>query len=138
MRLETFDLVAHDFKLVRYAERANLMSGRAQCADHVVFRFPFIDFLHGVPFGRIRGHEQRIHEHQDAQASHRAIHLRRDGPNSACMVFAVKSTVKSLRSFRSEPTARRLCSRHRAIMSSSTASSVSWFSPVHCATSFLM
>ena len=35
-----------------------------------------------------------MHEHQDAQALHSAIHLRRDGPNSACIVLAVNSTVK--------------------------------------------
>src|SRR6202046_3963786 len=113
------------------------MSGRAQGAHHVVFCFPLMNLLHGIPAGRVRGHELGMHEYQDAQAPHNAIHLRRDGPNTACMVLPVSRTVKSLTSFRSDPTARRLCARQRVIMSSSTASSVSWFSPVHWATSFL-
>ena len=45
MRLEAFDLVAHGLEFVLHAERANLMSGRAQRAHDVVFGFPFIDFL---------------------------------------------------------------------------------------------
>ena len=57
--------------------------------------------------------------------------MRRDGPNSACMVFAVNRMVKLMTSFRSEPGARRLSSRQREVMLSRTASSVSWFSPVH-------
>src|SRR6476660_736901 len=113
------------------------MSGRAQGAHHVVFCFPLMNLLGRVPAGRVRGHKLGMHEYQDAQALHNAIHLRCDGPNSACMVLAVTRTVKSLRSFRSEPAARRLCARQRAIMSSSTASIMSWFSPVHLATSFL-
>ena len=64
-------------------------------------------------------------KHQDAKPFHSAIHLRRDEPNSACMVLAVSSTVKSMTNFCSGPTARRLSSRQRAIISSSTASSVS-------------
>src|SRR6516225_4053023 len=138
MRLETFDLVAHRLDFFLHAERTNFMAGSAQGAHDVVFRFPFIDLSRGVSIGRVRRHEVRMHEHEDAEASHSAIHLRLDGPNSACMVFAVNRTVKSITSFRSEPTARRSCSRQRAIMSSNTASSVSWFSPVQRATSCLM
>src|SRR5215831_20511041 len=138
MRLETFDLVAHWLDFLLHAERANFMAGRAQGAHDVIFCFPFIDFPRFVSVCRVRGHEVRMHEHQNAQASHSAIHLRRDGPNSACMVLAVNRMVKLTTSFRSEPGARRLSSRQREIMSSSTASSVSWFSPVHRATSCLM
>src|SRR5262249_21309685 len=125
MRLKAFDFVAHWLEFVRHAERVNLMSGRAQGAHDVVFCFPLMNLLRGVPAGRVWRHKLGMHEYQDAQAPHNAIHLRRDGPNSACMVLAVSRTVKSVRSFRSEPTARRLCARQRVIMSSSTASSVS-------------
>ena len=135
--LETFDLLAHRLDFLLRTERANIMAGRTQGAHDVVFCFPFVDLPRGVSVGGVRGHELRMHEHQNAQASHSAIHFRREGPNSACMVLAVNRTVKSATSFRSEPTARRLSSRQREIMSSSTASSVSWFSPVHRATSCL-
>src|SRR6185437_8500068 len=138
MRLELFDLVAHRFDFLLHAERANVMAGRAQGAHDVVFRFPLVDLPRGVSVGGVRGYEVRMHEHQYAQASHRAIHLRRDGPNSACMVLAVNRMVKLTTSFRSEPTTRRSSSRQREIMSSSTASSVSWFSPVQRATSCLI
>src|SRR6185369_9595904 len=121
--------------LLLHAERANIMAFLPQGADDVELGLPLIDLPRGVAVLGVRGHQVRTHQHQDAQASHSAIHFRRDGPNSACMVLAVSSTMKSIKSFRSEPTARRLCSRQRAIMSSSTASSVSWFSPVHRATS---
>src|SRR5262249_16361433 len=106
-------------------ERVNVMAGRAQGAHDVVFCFQLMLLLRGVPAGRIRGHKLGMHEYQDAQAPHNAIHLRRDGPNSACMVLAVSRTVKSVRSFRSEPTARSLCARHPLIMSSTTPSTVS-------------
>src|ERR1700747_2748913 len=138
MRLETFDLVAHRLDFLLHAERATVMAGRAQGAHDVVFCFPFIDLPRSVSFGRVWGHEVRMREHKHAQASHSAIHLRRDGPNSKCMVLAVNRTVKSITSLRSGPTARRSSSRQREIMSSSTASSVSWFSPVHRATSCLI
>src|SRR5471032_492420 len=138
VRLETFDLLAHRLDFLLRTERANIMAGRTQGAHDVVFCFPFVDLPRSVSVGGIRGHEVRMHEHQNAQASHSAIHFRREGPNRACMVLAVNSTVKSATSFRSEPTARRLSSRQRAIMSSSTALRVSWFSPVHRATSCLM
>ena len=49
-----------------------------------------------------------------------------------------QQTVNSIISFRSEPTARRFSSRHRTIMSSRSASSVSWYSPVHFETSSLI
>src|SRR5262249_39934124 len=137
-RLETLDLVAHRLDFLLHAERADVMAGRAQGAYDVVLCLPFIDFPHGVSVGGVRRHEVRMHEHQNAQASHSAIHWRSDGPNSACMVLAVNRMVKLITSFRSEPTARRSSSRQRKIMSSSTASSVSWFSPVHRATCCLI
>src|SRR4029078_8751054 len=121
---------------VAHAKWPYLVPGRAERAHDVVFGFPRVDFLLAVPLDRGRRHPVRVHEHKDAQAFHSAIHLRRDGPNSACMVLAVNSTVKSIRSWRSEPTARRLCSQQRVIMSSSTASRVSWFSPVQRETNF--
>ena len=138
MRLEAFDLVAHALS------SSSTPNGRTSCpAARSVLTMSYSVF-HSLtsctvyPLVESGGTSAGSIEHQDAQAFHSAIHLRRDGPNSACMVFAVNRTVKSISSFRSEPTARRSCSRHRAIMSSSTASSVSWFSPVHRATSFLM
>src|SRR6185503_1215946 len=138
MRLETFDLVAHRLDFLLHAEWVNFMASRTQGAHDVVFCFPFIDLPRGVSLGGVRGHEVRMHQHQNAQASHSAIHLRRDGPNSACMVLAVNNMVKLITSFCLEPAARRSSSRQREIMSSSTASSVSWFSPVHRATSCLI
>src|ERR1700679_2110013 len=138
MRLETLDLLANRLDFLLRAERANFMAGRAQGAHDVVFRFPFVDFPRGVSVGRVRRHEVRMHQHQNAHASHSAIHFRRDGPNNACMVLAVNRTMKSVRSFRSEPTTRRSSSRQRKIISSSTASSVNWFSPVQRAISCRM
>src|SRR5712671_4735599 len=122
----------------RTPEWPDLVPGSTQGGYNIVLGFPFIDLLLAVSFSRIRGYQIRVHEHQDAKPFHSAIHLRRDGPNSACIVLAVKSTTNSIISTRSGPTARRLSSRHRATMSSSTASSVSWYSPVHFATSCLI
>src|ERR1700691_4222493 len=106
-----------------HAERTHLVPGGAQRGHHVVFGFPDVDFLFGVPLARFRRNQFRVHQHQDAQPFHSAIHLR-DEPNSACMVLAVNSTVNSVSSLRSEPTARKSSSRHLWIMSSSTASKV--------------
>src|ERR1700691_3803419 len=108
-----------------HAERADVMTGAPQRAHDVIFCFPLVDFLLAVPLTRIRGQQVRVNEHQDAQLFHSAIHLRRDGPNNACIVLAVNSTETSVTSLCSGPTARRLSARQRAIMSSSTASSVS-------------
>src|SRR5450631_2370666 len=115
VRLETFDLLAHRLDFLLRTERANIMAGRTQGAHDVVFCFPFVDLPRGVSVGEVR-----MHEYKNAQASHSAIHFRREGPNSACMVLAVNRTVKSATSFRSEPTVRRLSSRQRKIMSSRT------------------
>src|SRR5262249_18338739 len=134
LRLPVFDLVADRLEFVVHAERTNVVAGGTQRADHVVFGLPLVDCLLAEPLGRIRGYEVRMDEHQDTKRFHSAIHRRRDGPNSACIVLAVNRTVNSITSFRSEPTARRLSSRHLAIMSSSRTSSVSWYSPVHLAT----
>src|SRR3954452_17380714 len=138
MRLEVFDLVAHRLDFLLHAERPNVMASCTQGAHDVEFCFPFVDLLRGVSVGRVRRHAVRMHENQYAQASHSAIHLRRDGPNSACMVLAVNRMVKLITSFRSEPGARRSSSRQRKIMSSRTASGVGWFSPVSRATSCLI
>src|SRR5262249_56825043 len=100
------------------------MSGRAQGAHDVVFCFPLMNLLRGVPAGRVRGHKLGMHEYQDAQAPHNAIHLRRDGPNSACMVLAVIKTGKSVRGLRSEPTARRLCARQTVVLDTTTPPTV--------------
>src|ERR1700730_12733624 len=108
-----------------HAERFDVVPGPAQRGDHVVFGFPFADLLLGVALGRVRGQQVPVDEHQDAKPFHSAIHLRRDGPNNACMVFAVNSVVNSMTSRRSDPTARSLSFRQRAIMSASTASTVS-------------
>src|SRR5271154_624121 len=108
-----------------HAERLHFMPGGPQRGDHVIFGFPDVDFLLGVPLGRFRGYQVRVHKHQDTQPFHSAIHLRRDEPNSACMVLAVSSTVNSMISLRSEPIARKWSSRHLWIMSSSTTSNVS-------------
>src|SRR5271170_5884584 len=99
-----------------HTERPHFVTGGAQRGHHVVLGLPDVDFLLGVPLGRFRGYQVRVHEHQDAQPFHSAIHLRRDGPNSACMVLAVNSTVNSIISLRSEPTARKWSSRHLWIM----------------------
>src|ERR1700722_18353805 len=117
------------------AERLYVVPGAAQRGHHVVFGLPFADLLLGKPLGRVRGQQVRVNQHQDAKPFHSAIHLRRDGPNNACMVFAVNSVVNSTTSLRSGPTARSFSFLQRAIMSSSTASTVSWYSPVHLATS---
>src|SRR5580658_4366271 len=108
-----------------HAERANLVAGGAQRRHHIVFGFPDVDFLLGIALARFRRYQVRVNEQQDAQLFHSAIHLRRDGPNSVCMVLAVNSTVNSMISLRSAPTARRLSSRQRWIISSSTTSKVS-------------
>src|SRR5258708_23012949 len=108
-----------------YSKRPHLVPGGAQCGHNVVFGFPNIDFLLAKTFGRLRRYQVRVYEHQDAKPFHNAIHLRRDGPNNACMVFAVNSVVNSMTSRRSGPTARSFSLRQRAIMSSSTASTVS-------------
>src|ERR1700733_8430313 len=138
MRLEAFDLVAHRLDFLLHTERTHVMTDGAQGADDVVFRFPFIDFPRGVSVGGVRRHKVGMHQNQHAQTFHSAIHFRRDGPNNACMVLAVNRTMKSVRSFRSEPTTRRSSSRQRKIISSSTASSVNWFSPVQRAISCRM
>src|SRR5580692_8919215 len=108
-----------------HAERFHIVTGAAQRGHHVIFGLPLADLLLGVPFGRVRGQQVRVDEHQDAKPFHSAIHLRRDGPNNACMVFAVNSVVNSMMSLLSEPTARSFSFLQRAIMSSSTASTVS-------------
>ena len=63
MWLEALDLVAHRPDFLLHAERANVMAGRAQCAHDVEFRFPCVDFLHGVSVFRVRGHAVRMHQH---------------------------------------------------------------------------
>src|SRR5258705_1954822 len=138
MRLPAVDLGADQLELIANAEWPDLVPRGTQSGYNIVLGFPFIDLLLAVSFGRIRGYQIRVHEHHDAKPFHSAIHLRRDGPKSACIVLAVKSTANSIISTRSGPTARRLSSRHRATMSSSTASIVSWYSPVHFATSRLI
>ena len=67
VRLPALDLVADRLELVMHAERAHLVPGGTQRAHDVVFGFPFVDFLLAVALGRIRGHQVRMHEHQDAQ-----------------------------------------------------------------------
>ncbi len=119
------DLFADRLELVVNAERTDIVTGGAQRRDDVILRLPDVDFLLGVALARFRRDQIRMHEHQDAKLLHSAIHLRRDGPRSACMVFAVNKTVNSVSSFRSVPTARKLSSRHRWIMSSRTTSNVS-------------
>src|SRR5262249_26323873 len=119
------DLVANGLELIMHAQRADLVACRTQRAHHVVFGLPNIDFLLAVALARIRRNEVRMHQHQHAKPLHSAIHLRRSGPNSACTVFAVSSTVNSIMSCRCGPTARKLSSRQRTIMSSRRASSVS-------------
>src|SRR6202023_4132474 len=113
------------FQFVVHAERFHVVPGAAQRRHHVVFGLPLTDLLLGVPLGRVRGQQVRVNEHQDAKPFHSAIHLRRDGPNNACMVLAVNSVVNSMMSLLSDPTARSLSFLQRAIMSSSTASTVS-------------
>src|SRR6202035_3183881 len=113
------------FQLVLHAERFHLVPGTAQRRHHVVFGLPFADLLLGEALRRVRGYEIRVDEHQDAKPFHSAIHLRRDGPNNACMAFAVNRIVHSAMSRRSEPAARSFSFLQRAIMSSSTASTVS-------------
>src|SRR5581483_5489288 len=108
-----------------HAERPHLVTGGAQRRYDVVFSLPDVDFLLGVPLDRFGRYQVRVHQHQDAQPFHSAIHLRRDWPNNACMVLAVNSTVNSIISLRSGPTARKSSSRLLCIMSSSTASKVS-------------
>src|SRR5271163_3954336 len=108
-----------------HAKRAHFVPGGAQGRHHVIFGFPNVDFLLGISLARFRRDQVRMDEQQDAHLLHSAIHLRRDGPNKACIVLAVSSTVNSMISLRSEPTARRSSSRHRCIMSSSTASKAS-------------
>src|SRR6266702_1191687 len=106
MRLLAFDLVADQLELIANAEWPDLVPGGTQGGDNIVLGFPFIDLLLAVSFGRSRGYQVRVHEHQDAKPFHSAIHLRRDGPKSACIVLAVNRTVNSMISLRSEPTAR--------------------------------
>src|SRR5207249_1865223 len=125
VRLPALDLVTNGLELVMHAQRLHLVPGCPQRANDVVFGFPIAGFLFAEPFVRFRWNEVRVHEDQDAKLAHNAIHFRRDGPNNACIVLAVNRTVKSATSFRSEPTARRLSSRQRVIISSTTASRVS-------------
>src|SRR6202040_2737296 len=125
VRLPGLDLVADRLQFVLHAERLHLVPGAAQRGHHVVFGFPLADLLLAEPLGRVRGYEIRVDEHQDAKPFHSAIHLRRDGPNNACMVFAGNRIVNSAMSRRSEPAARSFSFLQRAIMSSSTASTVS-------------
>src|SRR5437016_6671607 len=117
-----------------YSKRPYLVPGGAQCGHNVVFGFPNIDFLLAKTLGRLRRYQVRVYEHQDAKPFHNAIHLRRDGPNNACMVLAVNSPVNSMRNFRSGPIARKLSSRQRWIMSSNTASKLRRYSLVPSAT----
>src|SRR5262249_2445158 len=138
VRLPVLDLVTDRLELVVHAQRPDLVAGGAQGADDVVLGLPDVDFLLGEPLARLRGYQVRVDEHQYAQTLHSASHLRRNGPNRACTVLAVSSTVNSVTSLRCEPTARRFSSRHLAIMSSRIASRVSWSSPVPFATSSLI
>jgi hypothetical protein len=79
IRLPTLDFVADGLELVLHAERAHLVARRAQRARDVVFGLPLVDFLFGMPLERIRRHQFRMHEHQNAKALHNASHCRRDG-----------------------------------------------------------
>src|SRR5262249_27809307 len=131
VRLEAFDRVADRRQLVLDAERLHLVAAAAQRADHVILGLPTVLVGLAVALQRIRRHQLRMHPHQDAKAPHSAIHCRRIGLYSECTVLAVSSTVKSVRNCRSEPTARSFSSRQRSTISSSTVSSVIWYSPVH-------
>ena len=79
MRLEALDRVADRRQLVLDAERHHLVAAAAQRADHVVFGLPGVDLLLAVALERIRRHQIRMRQHQDAELLHSAIHCRRSG-----------------------------------------------------------
>ncbi|MGY4348439.1 hypothetical protein ACVWXM_004906 [Bradyrhizobium sp. GM7.3] len=76
VRLELLDRLAHRLDFLLRAEWSNLVAGCAQGTHDVVFGFPRVDLLHGVSVAGVRRHEVRMHEHQNAQTSHSAIHFR--------------------------------------------------------------
>src|SRR5260370_33622043 len=106
MRLQALDLVADQLELIANAQWPDLVAGGTQGGYNIVLGFPFIDLLLAVSFGRIRGYQIRVHDHQDAKPFHSAIHLRRDGPKSACIVVTLQSTANPIIATRSGPTAR--------------------------------
>ena len=79
VRLPTLDFVADRLELVLHAERPHFVTRLTQRARDVVFGLPLVDFLFGMPLERIRRHQFRMHEHQNAKALHNASHCRRDG-----------------------------------------------------------
>ncbi|MGA2126716.1 MAG: hypothetical protein ABSG76_11250 [Xanthobacteraceae bacterium] len=79
VRLPAFDLVADRLELVLHAERTDVVPAATQRADDIVLGLPGVDVLLAVTFERIRGHQRRMHQHQDAQTLHSANHCRRDG-----------------------------------------------------------
>src|SRR4029453_2943460 len=124
--LEFLDRVADRLQLVLHAERHDLVPRGAQRAHHVVFGLPDVDVLVALALQGIGRHQVGMQEDQDTQLFlHSANHSRREGLYRECTVFAVSSTVKLKMSSRWVPTARSFSSRQRAIISSSTESSVS-------------
>ncbi len=79
MRLEALHRVADRPQLVAHAERHHLVAAAAQRRDHVIFGLPDIDLLFAESLQRLRRHEVRMRQQQDAAPFHSAIHCRRSG-----------------------------------------------------------
>jgi hypothetical protein len=79
VRLPALDRIANRLELVFHAERPHVVPGGTQRAHDIVFSLPLVYFLFAVSLERIRRHEFRMHEDQNAKALHNASHCRRDG-----------------------------------------------------------
>ena len=73
------DFIADRLELVLHAERPDVVASLAQRAHHVILGLPLVNFLLGTPFERIRGHQVRMQQHQNAEMLHTASHCRREG-----------------------------------------------------------
>lgn len=109
-------------QLVLHAEHPDLVPQLAKRLDDVVLGLPPVDLLRRVPGQRVWRHQVRMHERKDAQLPHSATHRR--WLCRKCIVFTVSMSAASIRSRRSDPTARSLSSRQRPIMSARTWSTV--------------
>jgi len=120
-----FDGIADRSKFVLHAKGLDSVAGGPEGGDDVKLGLPAVDLLLAVSLQGVGRDELRVHQHEDPKRFHSAIQSRREGLYRECIVFTVRSTVKSMRSCRAGPTARSLSWRQRPIMSPRTASRVS-------------
>ncbi len=73
------DFIADRLELVLHAERPDLVARLAQRGHDVILGLPLVNFLLAMVVERIRRHQVRMQEHQNAKMLHTASHCRREG-----------------------------------------------------------